>query len=392
MTDTVKMTVVKPPEWCDWDWKTRNLEHVPVVAIGPRQPKGHGFNTKKPLAAFDVFYDGERIGTVEKFEQTHDRKPRGLRYVTSRTHGIAWAWRPTTRDNRYAYALANRQRNEAVYALALDELEAAARSRTRSPSPRPVTGCSRPQLVDDGLLIERRGLDGLRPTPACVAEVLGPKPDRQLQVSSPPGEDVPFDGACVRANGEALLMSKGPPGTPQVRKTIGADARNPDLPRTEVSMMLQVDHRRKRRVEPVRCACRAVVSAGPLLDRSRPLNQAVGTPPRHRKGRPDAGVLRCSAWKVAAHPLLRDVWVDRGQRPSRRRRVEPGPAFGAALPLHPLLHTTLVDVTGRAGPRREVLASRPNMDRCEAAVLCRMPLLSEFRMLGRERAAWVPRS
>jgi hypothetical protein len=123
MTDTVKMTVVKPPEWCDWDWKTRNLEHVPVVTIGPRQPKGHGFSTKKPLAAFDVFYDGERVGTVESFEQSHDRKPRGLRYVTSRTYGIAWAYHPATRDNPYASSLASRQRNEAVYALALDELE-----------------------------------------------------------------------------------------------------------------------------------------------------------------------------------------------------------------------------------------------------------------------------
>ena len=123
MSNDVKMTAVRPPEWCDWDWKTRNLENVPVVTIGPRQSKGHGFNTKKPLAAFDVFYDGKRIGTVESFEQTHDRKPRGFRYVTSRTYGIAWAWMSATGSNRYSHSLARRQRNEAVFQLALDELE-----------------------------------------------------------------------------------------------------------------------------------------------------------------------------------------------------------------------------------------------------------------------------
>ncbi|WIE81320.1 hypothetical protein [Curtobacterium sp. MCSS17_016] len=123
MSNDVKMTAVRPPAWSDWDWKTRNLEHVPVVTIGPRQPKGHGSNTKKPLAAFDVYMDGDLIGTVESFEQSHDRKPRGLRYVTSRTYGIAWEYRPATRDNPYASSLASRQRNEAVYALALEELE-----------------------------------------------------------------------------------------------------------------------------------------------------------------------------------------------------------------------------------------------------------------------------
>jgi hypothetical protein len=119
----VKMTSVKAPEWSDWDWKTAKLPHVPVVTLGPRQPKGHGYNTKKPLAVFDVYLDGERIGTVESFEQTHNRKPQGFRYVTSRTYGIAWAYHPTARDNRYSHSLAKRQRNEAVYALAIEELE-----------------------------------------------------------------------------------------------------------------------------------------------------------------------------------------------------------------------------------------------------------------------------
>ncbi len=120
---SVKMTAVKPPEWSDWDWKTRNLGHVPTVTIGPRQARGTGAHTKKPLAVFDVFMDGERIGFVESFEQTHDRKPRGFTYATSRTYGIAWAYHPANRENRYSYSLAKRQRNEAVYALALEELE-----------------------------------------------------------------------------------------------------------------------------------------------------------------------------------------------------------------------------------------------------------------------------
>lgn len=123
MTD-VKMTAVKPPEWSDWDWKTRGLEHVPTVTLGPRQPKGVGFHTKKSLARFDVYMDGERIGEVESFEEAHDRKPRGFKYVTSRTYGIAWAWLSATADNRYSHSLTKRQRNEAVYALAIDEMQA----------------------------------------------------------------------------------------------------------------------------------------------------------------------------------------------------------------------------------------------------------------------------
>ncbi|WIB65879.1 hypothetical protein [Curtobacterium sp. MCBD17_040] len=113
-----KLTDIAAPKWSSWNFETYDEQHT--VQVGPKQHIGEPTVKRTSLKRYDVFLDGEHVGHVEQTERSVGHKPRGLRYATRVTHSIEWVSYDLA-GNGYP-RLSKKQRNEAVYELALDTI------------------------------------------------------------------------------------------------------------------------------------------------------------------------------------------------------------------------------------------------------------------------------
>jgi hypothetical protein len=116
---TEKRTAVKPPTWgAPWPHDSTD-----VVEVGKGVPLYEMTHSKKTARAYDVYLNGERIGTVQSMERRGEA-PSGMGSRIVRVTGWPTCWTFTDSKGRSpGFLTTYDQRNQAIYKLAARELE-----------------------------------------------------------------------------------------------------------------------------------------------------------------------------------------------------------------------------------------------------------------------------